>query len=330
MRLNIYIITSLLLSYAHIAKAEVKINFEDASAYRDIGVYDVWEDSPFRTGVLEGNVAVVGNPDLRLNQVSGKIANESEKVLGAQRSRFGSNRFGVRIDLNEPVSLSADTLYVHALINKPKDGRVMLVGLGSRKERLGQNPDTEQFYVLSASPVVTGEWFDAVFPIRGAEGVEVRSLVIVPDCESPHDLKEDFLFYIDDVEINQDAAPRLQVVLGNDGEDEIFGDKVIVNDNQLNGEVVAADGRKLNSLELEAGKPFKIRMVPEKGFHNGGMKVRFGRNPGAENQRDPNGNILYEERIIPAKQFDSENCYELPAELMRGRILIIGIMEEDI
>lgn len=185
------------------------IDFEKPSSYKAISVYDTWEQSPFRTGILEGNVLVSTNPDkLTKDPTTGMVLNSSEKVLGAQRSRFGSNTFGVRVDLPQSFELTPNTQYVHVKVLKPQSGRVMLVGLGSRKERLGQNPYTEQFWVLSSTPVVSGQWCDAVFPIKGAGGIDVRSLVLVPDCESPHDMSEDFLFYIDDIEINDSNKSR--------------------------------------------------------------------------------------------------------------------------
>ena len=40
---------------------EIKFDTQD---YKSVGVYDRWEHSPFRTGELAGNCAVVDNPDL--------------------------------------------------------------------------------------------------------------------------------------------------------------------------------------------------------------------------------------------------------------------------
>ncbi|MDE6119710.1 MAG: hypothetical protein K2F82_07575, partial [Muribaculaceae bacterium] len=135
--------------------------------------------------------------------------NGSEYVLAAQRSRFAGNRFGVRIDLDETFELTPTARYVHVYIHTPKKGRAMLVGLGSRQERLDQNPYCEQFWELSSTGSQTDQWYDAVFAIKGAGGVDVRSLVVVPDCESPHDLAEDFIFYVDGIEINDDMQPRI-------------------------------------------------------------------------------------------------------------------------
>ena len=37
------------------------IGFEQQD-YKSIGIYDTWEHSPFRTGILQGNVRVIDNP----------------------------------------------------------------------------------------------------------------------------------------------------------------------------------------------------------------------------------------------------------------------------
>ena len=149
------------------------IHFENDD-YKAIGVYDTWENSPFRAqkgnaAQLEGNVAVIDNFLNTEDELLGYAPNTTEKILGVQRSRFGSNTFGVRIDLKEPFSLTDTMRYVHVFMSKPKEGRVMLVGLGTRTERADQSPEAEQFWVLSTSPVgADGHWYDAVFPIRGA------------------------------------------------------------------------------------------------------------------------------------------------------------------
>lgn len=190
-------------------QAQVNIDFESETGYKSLGVYDVWEESPFRTNTLTGNWAITPNPDTSVNEIIDMAPNASEKVLGAQRSRFGSNRFGVRIDLAEPFALSPDVQYVHVMLHKPKSGRVMLVGLGSRNERYDQNPYTEQFWQPSSNGAEVGQWSDMVFPIKGWKGITIRSLVVVPDLESPHNLTEDFLFYVDNIVVNNSPNPRI-------------------------------------------------------------------------------------------------------------------------
>lgn len=166
-----------------------RISF-DTKDYKAVGVYDTWEESPFRKGMLKGNCRVVNGQ------------------LAVQRSRYGSNTFGARIDLKQTFELTHEYKYVHVFIHKPVGSRAMLVGLGKRRERAGQSHETEQFWVLSKDIVPAGQWTDVVFPIKGSEGVDIYSLVVVPDCESPHNLKEDFACYIDDIEVSDDPTPR--------------------------------------------------------------------------------------------------------------------------
>ena len=193
------------------AAAAQNISFETED-YKAIGVYDTWEESPFRNGPqkLRGNAKVVDNPQTDVDDVLGYAPNATAKVLAVQRSRFGSNTFGARIDLKETFELTTRTRYVHVYMLKPVEGRVMLVGLGKRRERAGQSPEAEQFWVLSSTAVTPDTWCDAVFPIKGAGGIDIYSLVVVPDCESPHHLTQDFAAYIDEIEISDDPNPRFR------------------------------------------------------------------------------------------------------------------------
>lgn len=185
------------------------IGFEQQD-YKSIGVYDTWEHSPFRTGKLQGNVGIIANPHTETDEILGVAPNPSAKVLAFQRSRFASNTFGARIDLQQPLKLTPTLQYVHVMLHKPVAGRVMLIGLGKRVERNDQSKETEQFWVLSTNKVEPDQWVDAVFPIKGAEGVDVHSLVVVPDNESPHMLTEDFAVYIDCIEVNDKATTQTQ------------------------------------------------------------------------------------------------------------------------
>ncbi len=197
-----------LMAMAATVSAQTAIGFEDDSRYAAIGVYDSWADSPFRTGELKGNVKVIANELDQNNEMTGTPSNATAKMLAFQRSRLGSNLFGARIDLKTPIKLSPTTQYVHVLIYKEKEGRVMLTGLGKRPERADQK-ETEQFNVLSTNTVKAGNWYDAVFAIKGAEGVDVNALVVVPDCESTHDLDADFAAYIDEIEVSGSSAARI-------------------------------------------------------------------------------------------------------------------------
>jgi len=182
----------------------------DTDDYKAVGVYDTWEESPFRTGALEGHAAVISNFLNDVDDVLGYAPDSTEKIVAVQRSRYGSNTFGVRIDLNETFELTTTTQYVHVLIHKPVESRVMLIGLGKRTERAGQSPETEQFWQLSSNTVTPNEWCDAVFPIKGNGGIDIYSLVVVPDLESRHDMAEDFIAYIDQIVVNDSPATATQ------------------------------------------------------------------------------------------------------------------------
>ena len=191
------------------AQATVSIDFETADSYKSIGVYDTWENSPFQTGALTGNVAVVDNPYKVSDDLLGDI-NSSDKVLGFQRSRYGSNTFGARIELNTPLDLTPKTVYAHVKLYRPKTGRVMLIGLGKRVDRPSQPETVVQFNQISTNAIGTDKWYDAVFPISAAKGVQIHSFVVVTDCESTHNLNADYVAYIDDIEVSNSSLPRVQ------------------------------------------------------------------------------------------------------------------------
>ena len=92
----------------NLAASAQTITFETTD-YKSLGVYDTWEASPFRTGKLKGNYAVVDNHLAAVEDMLGYAPNPSKKILAVQRSRFGSNTFGVRIDLNKPFELTPQT-----------------------------------------------------------------------------------------------------------------------------------------------------------------------------------------------------------------------------
>lgn len=507
--INKYILTAAVSSMSLGAMADINIDFESNEGFTAISMYDaMWEDSPFRTGVLTGNCAITDNPDTSVNEIIDMVPNPSAKVLGAQRSRFAGNRFGVRVDLAESFELTPTLKYVHVMIYRPTTGRMMLVGLGSRTERHDQDPYCEQFWALPSNSTDANRWTDVVFPVKGAGGIDVRSLVIVPDMESPHDLTEDFLFYVDNIEVSNSSTPRFiyeyypvqgekatspmirtdrvtsdlsltidgktytvpitqqsnkllyqdltdnvfnvkpgqtitpalgyttkdwmhayaYVDFNNDGQFSadiksdgtpadgtelvsfngyngsgswrnskgqainsngnlttgkcglmpdftlpadlkpgmyrmrlkldwncidpmgnpgdangnnlinsnggviadimlnVYGDEVTVNDFQLNGEVLAGDGTKLNALKAPAAQPFPILMNPENGFIHDGVDIKIGYNLDGE-KFDKYGNPQYTEIYIPGFRF-TDNKYTIPADVMCGNILINGRMVE--
>ncbi len=201
-------LAALALPLAAVAQQSV-IDFESEAGYTGVGVFDTWENSPFRTGELTGNAKVIDNPYKEVDDIIGEV-NSSDKVLAFQRSRWGSNTFGVRVDLATPIKLSQKTQYVHVKIHKPKDGRVMLFALGSRDDRPWQSKQVVQVEASTLSAVKTDKWYDAVFAVTGASGVSVYSLVIATDVESTHSMDEDYVAYIDDIEVNNSTTPRVQ------------------------------------------------------------------------------------------------------------------------
>ena len=199
---KIYTLALSALSLAAAAQTSVTFDTQD---YKSVGVYDTWEESPFRTGTLEGNAQVINNC---FNNTGAGISNKTTKILGVQRSRFGSNTFGVRVDLNSPLSTSETTKYVHVLVYKPNTSKVMLVGLGKRVSFTEEPTDIEQFWVESNYSMTANQWCDMVFPIKTVTGVKVYSFVIVPDLASPHALTQDYACYIDQIEVNSSSSQR--------------------------------------------------------------------------------------------------------------------------
>lgn len=177
--------------------------------YKNVGVYDTWELSPFRTGVLSGNVQVIENHLYSQNGV-----NRTGHILGIQRSRFGSNTFGARVDLNSPVTIGRDEKdekYVHALVYSPIATKVQFVGLGKRTTNTwNEKEDVEQFWSEPVN-ISANRWTDIVSQVKTNENVEIYSIVVVPDCSSPHALTEDFVAYIDEIVINNSESRRSEV-----------------------------------------------------------------------------------------------------------------------
>ena len=174
--------------------------------YAGIGVYDTWEQSPFRTGELQGNVQVIKN---HLYSASG--VNRTGHILGIQRSRFGSNTFGARVTLQSPVTIGCNGKYVHVLVYTPKASNVQIIGLGRRTTNTwNEGTDVEQFW---SEPVTirANAWTDIVAQVKTNENVEIHGIVVVPDCSSPHALTEDFVAYIDEIVVNTSSSKRSSV-----------------------------------------------------------------------------------------------------------------------
>lgn len=182
-------------------------DFETTESYKSVRAYDTCPTSPFNLSNLKGNVQVVENdlnaedPDL------GFAPNGSNYILGVQRSRHGSNTFGALVELKEPLALKRETQYVHVKFYSTQDAPVMLIGLGNRDDRPWQPATTEQFWSVPTSKVHAGAWQDVVFPIMGANGISIKSLLVVVDRQSPHNQMSDFAVFIDDITLSSKANP---------------------------------------------------------------------------------------------------------------------------
>ena len=204
------------------ANAQTTISF-DTEDYAKIGVYDSWSESPFRLGTLAGNAGVADNPDTAVDDVLGAAPNSTSKVVALQRSRYGSNAFGVRIDLKEPIRVTKQLQYIHVMAylkDKPADSRMMVIGLGKRLENSWswQTGEDEQFWAWTNSPVKAKEgWQDIVVSFKGFSyskdenansGIDIHSLVIVPDLRSPHADASDWIAYFDEIVIDNNPEKR--------------------------------------------------------------------------------------------------------------------------
>ena len=159
------------------ASAQTTITF-DSKDYESVTVYDKWEKSPFRTGALGGNAAVTANPDTKVDEVMGVAPNPTANVVALQRSRFGSNTFGVRINLKEPIRMTKQLQYIHIMTylkDKPADSRLMVIGLGKRIEDSWnwQTGDEEQFWAVTNTNVAPKDgWQDVVVSFKGFSSCE--------------------------------------------------------------------------------------------------------------------------------------------------------------
>ena len=205
------------------AKAQTTITF-DTDDYKAIGVYDKWEESPFRTGELEGNAGVALNPSTTPDEVLGVAPNTTEKVVAFQRSRYGSNVYGVRIDLKEPIRVTKQLQYVHVMTylkDKPTASRMMVIGLGKRLEASwsGQaNDDVEQFWSYTPANVQPKDgWQDIVVSFKGFSyskeenansGIDLHALVIVPDVRTPDEDAADWVAYFDEIVVDGNPDKR--------------------------------------------------------------------------------------------------------------------------
>lgn len=223
MKKNI-ILSAALLIFGLTAQAQTQISF-DSEDYKAISVYDAWEGSPFRaeTPVIDFEAGVVDNPDTAVDPILGAAPNGTEKVVKLRRSRHGSNTFGVRIDLKEPIRMTKQLQYIHIMTylkDKPADSRMMVIGLGKRLEESWswQTGEDEQFWAVTGTKVKAKEgWQDVVVSFKGFSyakeekvdsGIDIYALVIVPDVRSPHADAADWYAYFDQIVVDNNPDKR--------------------------------------------------------------------------------------------------------------------------
>lgn len=309
--------------------AERKLcDFESPDSYASIGVYDTWENSPFRTGRMPANVRVVANHLVAPDSIRDFVPNASRRVLALQRSRFGSNTFGALVGLKEPFAQTKKTQYVHVKIYSPKASPAMLIGLGNRDDRPGQSPMTEQFWSKSTQPLVAGQWNDVVFPVSGANGVTIRNLLVVADATSPHNLTADFAVYIDDIILSPDSRPFFTTSAKPSVKTFVAGDRVSLSrgvdglGGGLNGDILLADGSAVTGKTAEYGKPLRVKAVPAPGFRFSKLVIRHGGNLDGEKS------VGYTETTVMASQF-RDGMYTIPPSVVDGDMLFVPYFASD-
>ncbi len=205
-----------LLALVFTVSAQAQTISFDTDDYKKISVYDSWPESPLRDGRINPAVQVIANHLTEADSETGQQPNTSDHIVGFQRSRYGSNIAGLRVDLKQTFRLTKQSRYVHVMVNRPvTDSRLMLITLGKRSERNGQTADVEQTWSLFSTSAKANGWFDAVFEIKGfsyaeteKNGIDIYSLVICPDVADRSRENEDFICYIDQIEISDTPAPR--------------------------------------------------------------------------------------------------------------------------
>lgn len=294
-----YIIASVLVSVPALLSAQTSVSF-DVEDFTGIGVYDSWEESPFRTGVLAGNAAVTAN--FLLDEI-----NPSSGILAVQRSRYGSNTFGVCVGLKETFELTPQVKYVNLMVHRPYGGRVMVIGLGKRRDRKTQPETTEQFWAMSRTDIPADSWQWLSLPVKGNGGIDIYSLVVVPDCESPHGYTEDGICYIDNISVTDVPVGKVMkkaAALGH------APGQCVVNTANRNGEVLSSDGVTLDNHQVPEGIPFEVRAVPAPGFFCSGVVVRS-----AGRQE--------------CLAVGEDGICLIPAEDMKGNVFVEGVFVEE-
>ena len=112
---------------------------------------------------------------------------------------------------------------------------------------------------------------------------------------------------------------------------DVHGDNVSVSASQLNGDIVLAkDNTPLQKYQTAYGQPFRVKVIPEKGFVQYGFQLKYGYDVSASEQLDDNGNPNWILVHVPYSEISAEDgTYTIPAEYMRGaQVSIVGDMQQ--
>ena len=286
MKKNI-ILSAALMLFAFIAQAQTTITFDSAEPdYEALRVYDSWEESPFRAAepLIDYEAEVVDNPDKEIDEVLGAAPNTTDKVVKLRRSRYGSNTFGLRVDLKEPIRATKQLQYIHIMAylgEKPAASRMMVIGLGKRLEESWswQTGEDEQFWATTTTAVQPKEgWQDVVVSFKGFSeagsdnsGIDIHSLVIVPDVRSPHADAEDWYAYIDEIVVDNNPDKRFST--------DKYALSFEKDANHTRGD------RRLNSVGLtSAGVSYSSAAIAGKVYSDNVAKSAFSAKAGTEVQ----------------------------------------------
>ena len=163
-----------------------------------------------------------------------------------------------------------------------------------------------------------------MFPIKSANGVDIHSLVLVPDAESTHTLAADWIAYVDDILVDDSNEPRISLNGAKGAAAEAADAQqttASVTAASRNGTVVAADGQTLNNFLAEKNKALAVKVLPAPGFGCKGLRVRFGHK--LAGPQKVGGQQMWQEAYIGDKQFNNGLCV-IPAEYIVGEVEIEG------
>lgn len=306
------IISILLLSSITAAVlAQECISFE-SNNYPSVSTYDAWEESPFNTGKLKGQISVIDNP------YSDKETNSTAKVLAFNRSRYGSHLYGAKVELASPVRLSKEPVYLHIMVRTPKSGNITLLALGKRNGWQSQSPSTFQIARKSIESVPAGKWADAVFKLTGNEEAEVHSIVIIPDNKSMTRSDKDYVVYFDEIMLSNDDTPRFHTesIQEEYARDLKNPETVSLAFNSRMCNITSINGGPVPET-IPFGKAFTFNIQMDDDYIITGLKIKHGFNLSGEQYI--NNKQQWKEEVINLSE-DGE--ITIPAELVDGDIRV--------